>query len=133
MPAWGSPTCRVRRAARDSTWLHDRATSLRSLDGWRSAGVGKGRRHANMTGFCLVGAGFIGPIHAANVASHARARLRWIVDLNLAAAQGLASKHGARATSDLAEALADREVHAVIICTPPRTHVTVIEAAARAG
>jgi myo-inositol 2-dehydrogenase / D-chiro-inositol 1-dehydrogenase len=31
---------------------------------------------------CLVGAGFIGPVHAANVAAHPSARLAWVVDLN---------------------------------------------------
>ncbi len=86
-----------------------------------------------MIDFCLVGAGFIGPVHAANLSTHPRARLAWVVDLNLAAGKALADKHGARATGDLAEALADPQVRAVIICTPPRTHTPIIEAAARAG
>ena len=30
----------------------------------------------------LVGAGFIGPVHAANIAAHPGARLSWIVDLD---------------------------------------------------
>jgi myo-inositol 2-dehydrogenase/D-chiro-inositol 1-dehydrogenase len=83
--------------------------------------------------FCLVGAGFIGPVHAANLAAHPGARLSWVVDLNAGAASALAGKYGARATSDLAQALADPGVRAVIVCTPPRTHVTIIEAAANAG
>jgi hypothetical protein len=29
-----------------------------------------------MQQFCLVGAGFIGPVHAGNIALHRRARLR---------------------------------------------------------
>jgi myo-inositol 2-dehydrogenase / D-chiro-inositol 1-dehydrogenase len=86
-----------------------------------------------MIDFCLVGAGFIGPVHAANLSAHPRARLTWVVDLNLSAGKALAEKYGARSTSDLAEALADPNVHAVIICTPPRTHTPIIEAAARAG
>jgi len=48
---------------------------------------------------CLVGAGFIGPVHAAN------------------------PRRGSRGSS----------VDAVIVCTPPRTHAPIIEAAARAG
>ena len=86
-----------------------------------------------MLEFCLVGGGFIGPMHAANIAAHPAARLRWVVDVNFAAAQVLAAKHGARATADLAEALDDPAVGAVIICTPPRTHAPIIERAARAG
>ena len=86
-----------------------------------------------MINFCLVGAGSIGPVHAANVAAHPRARLAWVIDLNLAAAKVLAERHGARFARDLGEALADLTVGAVIICTPPRTHSPIIEAAASAG
>lgn len=86
-----------------------------------------------MIDLCLVGAGFIGPVHAANLAAHPGARLKWVIDLNLPAAKALADKHGARAGSDLAEALADPAERAIIVCTPPRTHVPIIEAAARAG
>jgi len=86
-----------------------------------------------MLDFCVVGAGFIGPVHAGNVAAHPRARLSWVIDLNLDAADALAKKHGARAGSDLAQALADPALRAVIVCTPPRTHAPIIEAAAKAG
>ena len=86
-----------------------------------------------MLAFCLVGGGFIGPVHAANIAAHARARLAWIVDLNLGAAEALAAKHGARASASLDDALADPAVDVVMICTPPRTHGAIIERAARAG
>jgi myo-inositol 2-dehydrogenase/D-chiro-inositol 1-dehydrogenase len=86
-----------------------------------------------MTDFCLVGAGFIGPVHAANLAAHPTARLSWVVDLDAKAAKSLADKYGARATTDLEEALADTAVRAVVICTPPRTHASIIEAAANAG
>ena len=86
-----------------------------------------------MIDFCLVGAGFIGPLHAANLAAHPGTRLAWVVDLDMKAATALAEQHGARATPDLAQALADPAVRAVIVCTPPRTHVTIIEAAAKSG
>ena len=86
-----------------------------------------------MIRFCLVGAGFIGPLHAANIAERADAELAWIVDLDPAAAKALANKHGARTTTVLAEALADPGVDAVIVCTPPRTHASIVEAAAQAG
>jgi len=86
-----------------------------------------------MLGFCLVGGGFIGPLHAANIAAHRRARLAWVVDLDLGAAQKLAATHGARASANLDDALADPAVGAVMICTPPRTHAAIIERAAHAG
>ena len=86
-----------------------------------------------MLEFCLVGAGFIGPVHAANLASHPEARLSWVIDLNLAAGKALANKYGAKAATELALALADPKLSAVIICTPPRTHAPIIEAVARAG
>ena len=54
-----------------------------------------------MIEFCLVGAGFIGPVHAANLAAHPSAKLSWVVDLDAQAANALASKHGARTTTDL--------------------------------
>ena len=40
-----------------------------------------------MMSFCLVGAGFIGPVHAANIAAHPRATLKYVVDLDHAAAE----------------------------------------------
>ncbi|MEO8751492.1 MAG: inositol 2-dehydrogenase [Casimicrobiaceae bacterium] len=86
-----------------------------------------------MLQFCLVGAGFIGPVHAANIAAHPAAQLAWVVDLDAAAGGSLARKCGARATTNLDEALADPAVGAVLICTPPRTHGAIIERAARAG
>ena len=47
-----------------------------------------------MIDFCLVGGGFIGPLHAANIASHPNARLRWVVDVDTTAAEALAAKLG---------------------------------------
>jgi myo-inositol 2-dehydrogenase/D-chiro-inositol 1-dehydrogenase len=86
-----------------------------------------------MLGFCLVGGGFIGPLHAANIARHPAARLAWVVDIDVAVAEPLAAKHGARASANLDTALADPAVGAVMICTPPRTHAAIIERAAKAG
>ena len=45
-----------------------------------------------MLDFCLVGAGFIGPVHAANIAARGDAALRWVVDLNEAAGSALARR-----------------------------------------
>jgi predicted dehydrogenase len=82
--------------------------------------------------FCLIGAGFIGPVHARNIAQHPAALLRYVVDLDLTAAHRLADPLDAVVVT-LDEALADKSVDAVAICTPPRTHVMLIERAALAG
>lgn len=81
---------------------------------------------------CLVGAGFIGPVHARNIAAHKGAHLRYVVDLDAAAAKRIVGRHGGKAAT-LTEALEDKALDAVIICTPPRTHAALIEQAARAG
>ena len=41
-----------------------------------------------MKTFALFGAGRIGRIHAANIAAHAAARLKYVVDVDAAAAAG---------------------------------------------
>src|ERR1700675_2614467 len=115
----------ARRTSCGWSWL--RSGSCRNRDERRR------RTSAGVIDFCVGGAGLIGPVHAANVAAHPRARLSWVVDLNLDAADALAKKHGARAGRDLAQALADPSLRAVIVCTPPRTHATIIQAAAQAG
>ncbi len=85
-----------------------------------------------MLHFAQFGAGRIGAIHAANLAASGRARLKHIVDVHAPAAQALAAKHGAMASSTEA-ALADPEVGAVIIASSTDTHADLVIAAARAG
>jgi myo-inositol 2-dehydrogenase/D-chiro-inositol 1-dehydrogenase len=85
-----------------------------------------------MMSFCLVGAGFIGPVHASNIAAHPRATLKYVVDLDRATAERVAAKYGA-AVVTLGEAVADPELDAAVICTPPRTHASIISAAALAN
>jgi myo-inositol 2-dehydrogenase/D-chiro-inositol 1-dehydrogenase len=85
-----------------------------------------------MITFAQFGAGRIGAIHAANLAASGAARLRYIVDVNTAAAQALAAKHGARVTN-VGTALGDPEVDAVIIASSTDTHADLAIAAARAG
>lgn len=85
-----------------------------------------------MLTFAQFGAGRIGAIHAANLRASGQARLRYVVDVNLAAAQTLAEKHGARVTN-IGTALGDPEVDAVIIASSTDTHADLIIAAAKAG
>ncbi len=83
--------------------------------------------------FCLIGAGFIGPVHAANIAGHPKAVLHSVFDLNRQVAADVAGKYGATVPDSLEAALADKALDAVVICTPPRSHAAIIEAAAKAG
>lgn len=85
-----------------------------------------------MLTFAQFGAGRIGAIHAANLAASADARLRYVIDVNQAAAAALAKAHGAEVT-DVRTALADRAVDAVIIASSTDTHADLAMAAARAG
>jgi myo-inositol 2-dehydrogenase/D-chiro-inositol 1-dehydrogenase len=62
----------------------------------------------------------------------AGARLRYVVDVQRAAAEALAQKHGATVATQ-EEALADPNVGAVLIASATSTHVELITAAAEAG
>ncbi|MEX2124120.1 MAG: inositol 2-dehydrogenase [Woeseia sp.] len=81
---------------------------------------------------CLFGAGRIGQIHAANIAAHREATLKYVVDVDPAAAAKLARRSDARAV-DVQAALGDDDVHGVVIATSTDTHLPLIEAAAGAG
>jgi myo-inositol 2-dehydrogenase/D-chiro-inositol 1-dehydrogenase len=78
------------------------------------------------------GAGRIGQIHASSIAAMKDARLRYVVDVNADAAQRLAARHGAEVAAER-DALADREVDAVLIASSTDTHARLAIAAARAG
>lgn len=85
-----------------------------------------------MIGVCLFGAGRIGSVHAANVARRTDVDLRYVVDINNQAAQALADKYSAQVV-DTAQALADPDIHAVIIASATDTHAELIVAAAESG
>lgn len=86
-----------------------------------------------MINFCLFGVGLIGSVHAANLAKHPNATLRYIVDTNVEAAQHAAEKYGAQVAPNAAMALADPKVDAVLIASPTNTHAELLTASARAG
>lgn len=85
-----------------------------------------------MLRFAQFGAGRIGAIHAANLASTGATQLRYVVDVNAAAAAALAAKHGAK-VADVATVLGDPEIDAVIIASSTDTHADLAIAAAKAG
>jgi myo-inositol 2-dehydrogenase/D-chiro-inositol 1-dehydrogenase len=85
-----------------------------------------------MISICLFGAGRIGRIHAANVAARDDVELRYVVDVDQAAAAECAGQHGA-AVCSVDDALSDQGLDAVIIGSPTDTHADLISRCARAG
>lgn len=85
-----------------------------------------------MLRLAIVGAGWIGSIHARACAVHRQARLVAVVDRDLARAQALAARHGATAFDSL-EAVPPEAFDAAIISTATHTHLALAEACARRG
>ncbi len=85
-----------------------------------------------MTEVALFGAGRIGKIHAGNVARQHGVRLRYVIDVDAAAAGALAAQHGAQVVGADA-AFADKAVGAVVIGSSTDTHADLITRAAEAG
>jgi UDP-N-acetylglucosamine 3-dehydrogenase len=81
----------------------------------------------------LIGSGGMGSYHANSLKHDPNADLRWVVDLDLARAETVATATGARATASMDEALADPEVDAVVIALPTSLHRMATEASAAAG
>jgi myo-inositol 2-dehydrogenase/D-chiro-inositol 1-dehydrogenase len=80
----------------------------------------------------VLGAGFIGRIHALNLRRDPRVELVGVADVVPAAAARLSTEVGAPARDSLA-ALIDAGAHAVFVCTPNATHVEPVITALRAG
>jgi myo-inositol 2-dehydrogenase/D-chiro-inositol 1-dehydrogenase len=85
-----------------------------------------------MINLCLFGAGFIGSVHAGNLARHPRVRFRYIVDARPDVAARVAAATGAEAV-DAETALADPELHGVMIASATKTHADLAMAAAVRG
>jgi len=84
-----------------------------------------------MTEVALFGAGRIGTIHAGNVASQPGVKLKYIVDVDRAAAAKLAGQHGAQ-TADAEAVFDDSAIAAVVIGSSTDTHADLILRAAKA-
>lgn len=79
----------------------------------------------------LIGAGTIGRIHAGNVAAHPGARLGFVHDVRLEAAEAVAGLVGAKVARSLDEAIEGAD--AVVIASSTASHGTVAEACVAAG
>lgn len=83
--------------------------------------------------FSLIGAGFIGGVHAGSLAGHPDVDFAQVYDIDADRADALATSHGAAATTDLGQALDPDRVDAVLIASSTDTHATHLRAAADAG
>lgn len=85
-------------------------------------------------GVAVVGLGRAGAFHLSSLRSMSdQCELHWVVDIDLARAQGIALQQGCRAAARLDEALADPAVGAVIICSSTQSHYALCKAALAAG
>ncbi len=84
-----------------------------------------------MTDVALFGAGRIGKIHAGNLVRQPGVRLKYVVDVNAAAAADLAQKYGAQVGS-AEQVFGDADVKAVVIGSSTDTHAELIQRAAAA-
>ena len=80
----------------------------------------------------LLGAGRIAKVHVQSIVGHARTELAFVVDVDRAAAESMATAHGARAV-DADAVFGDPEVAAIVIASSTPTHSDYIEAGAAAG
>src|SRR5437773_3102859 len=84
-----------------------------------------------MTDVALFGAGRIGKIHAGNLVRQPGVKLKYVVDVNAAAAAELAAKHGAQ-SANAEQVFGDASVEAVVIGSSTDTHAELIHRAAAA-
>jgi myo-inositol 2-dehydrogenase / D-chiro-inositol 1-dehydrogenase len=81
----------------------------------------------------VIGTGFIGSVHAKNIARHPGVQLVAVSDVNIESAKNIAAATGAEAVSDIAEIFNNRAIHAMLVATPTDTHVNYLQHAADAG
>jgi predicted dehydrogenase len=72
-------------------------------------------------------------LHAQTITELSGAELGTVVDIIPEAAQTLAARYDAPATTDLKEALARPDIDAVAVCTPSGNHADIVTAALNAG
>jgi hypothetical protein len=80
----------------------------------------------------VIGTGFIGSVHAKNIARHPGTELVAVSDANMEFAKKIATATGAKAVADIEEIFNNKDIQAVLIATPTNTHVDYLKRAANA-
>lgn len=86
-----------------------------------------------MQRFALIGAGFIGSVHARNLAANPDVDFSLVYDVDGERSTSLARAHGARAARDLDEVFDPARIDAVFIASSTNTHAANLRRAADAG
>ncbi|HEY8286479.1 MAG TPA: Gfo/Idh/MocA family oxidoreductase [Chloroflexota bacterium] len=81
----------------------------------------------------LLGGGFMGKVHARNLAAHPEVDFALVYDTDPTRATTIAERHGARIAPDLDTIFDAREIDAVLIASSTNTHAEYIERAAATG
>ncbi len=84
-----------------------------------------------MIKFSIIGAGGMGSSYAKIIDSLTNVEVRYICDIDIKRAKKLAQHHNARYTSDIDEAITDKEVDAIIVTTPPFVRKEIFNLAAK--
>ncbi len=85
-----------------------------------------------MIRFALFGAGFIGKVHANNIAAHPRATLRYVYDVNTEAAEQVAVNYDAKVAASPEEIWLADDIDAVLIASSTNTHAMLLSSAIKA-
>ncbi len=86
-----------------------------------------------MIRFALIGAGFIGRVHARNLAAHPGVDFALVHDIDPAWVMAIAERHGAQVAAALDTIFASHEIDAGFIASSTNTHADYLQRAARAG
>lgn len=86
-----------------------------------------------MQRFALIGAGFIGSVHAANLAANPDVDFALVYDVDQTRAKALADAHGAQPAADLAQVFDADRIDAVFIASSTNTHAVNLRRAVDAG
>jgi len=82
----------------------------------------------------VIGAGMIGDVHVDCIRKDGRGEVSWLVAKSDKTVTEKLAKHGvARGSTDYRDALDDDDVKAVVIASPPNTHLAILEDALAAG
>jgi myo-inositol 2-dehydrogenase/D-chiro-inositol 1-dehydrogenase len=93
----------------------------------------KERGEITMIRFALIGAGFIGSVHARNLAAHPGIDFALVHDIDPARAAAVASRYGAQVAESVDAIFASGQIDAVFIASSTNTHAEYLERAAAAG